>query len=235
MRVPNSVNERNNAKVKPYIWNDKAYSLQELQAYCRPLERFETRKQTKGKLLPLNKRLALFYKTNFARLSDLHKLIEIRQGNFTGMRNVFLYMYSYHQSLILNTQKDVITSVRNTFKDVYSKVDKPMSKREFERTVKSAYKDARAFFEHYQSNGYKVIYKHNDGIKKPYKTSNIIDKLAITEKEQHAIRTLHSPEVDEEPSELNICDRKGVQKVWEQCRNTTKLSRIDKPKSNKVS
>src|SRR5690606_21526101 len=36
MRVPNSVNERNNAIVKPYIWNNVGYELNELQAYCRP-------------------------------------------------------------------------------------------------------------------------------------------------------------------------------------------------------
>lgn len=233
MRVPNSVNERNNAMVKPYIWNDLAYSLQDLQSYCRPLERFETRKQTKGKILPLNKRLAFFYQTNFARLSDLHKLLELREGDFTGMRNVFLYMYSYHQSLVLNTQKDVIASVKNTFKDVYSKTDKPMSNRAIETTIKSAYKDAKEFFEHYKANDYKVIYKHNDGIKKPYKTSNLIDKLKITEKEQLEMRSIRNAEVAKKQHAAYMRKKRraagmGTMQEYNQQRKDQKAARVAK-------
>src|SRR5699024_1658893 len=73
--------------------------------------------------------------------------------------------------------------------------DKPMSKREFERTVRSAYDDAQAFFEHFKANGYQIIYKANDGIKKPYKTSNVIEMLGIAEREQLEMNTLHSPEI----------------------------------------
>lgn len=197
MRVPNSVNERNNSTVKPEIWNDAAYTLQELQTYCRPLEQFGSRKKKRNNIvqLPINKRLALFYKTNYARLTDLRRLIELRSGNFTDMRNTFLYMYSFHQSLVLNTQKDVISSVKNTFKQVYSTKDKPMSNNEFERTVKSAYKDAEKFFKHFVDNGYRVVCKANDGIKKPYKTSNVIKKLNITEAEQMQMNTLRNADI----------------------------------------
>ncbi|ENH95668.1 replication protein [Gracilibacillus halophilus YIM-C55.5] len=87
MRVPNSINERNNTLVKPYIWNDEAYTLQELQSYCKPLENFGTRKKTKTKIIPINAKVSLFYKTNYARLTDLRKLYELRQGDFTSMRN----------------------------------------------------------------------------------------------------------------------------------------------------
>src|SRR5699024_10386752 len=200
MRVPNSINERNNALVTPTIWNDTKYSLQELQSYCRPLEEYETRKRKQGNIiyLPTNEKLQQIYKTNYARLRDFNRLIESRQGDFTGMRNVFLYMYSYHQALVLNTQKDVIASVRNTFQNVYSKTDKPMSNREFETTVKSAYKDAREFFNHFKDNGYNVIYKTNDGIKKPYKTSNVIKKLNITEDEQRLMGSIRNSSIARE-------------------------------------
>lgn len=197
MRVPNSVNERNNVVVKPYIWNSEAYTLQELQSYCRPLEKFTTRKKTRATItyLPTSVRLLQFYKTNYARLSDLNRLVDLRNGDFTGVRNVFLYMYAYHESLVLDTQQDVLKSVRNMFADVYSKKDKPLSNREFERTVKSAYKDAEAFFNHYKDNGYTIVYKHLDGIKKPYKTKNMIKKLSITLEEQENMRTLRNPEI----------------------------------------
>lgn len=62
-------------------------------------------------------------------------------------------IYSFHQSLVLNTQKDVIWSVKQTFKDVYSRTEGQLSKSEFEKTVKSAYYDARQFFNHYKEMG----------------------------------------------------------------------------------
>jgi len=197
MRVPNSINERNNAVVKPDIWNNEAYTLAELQSYCRPLEQFRSRKKKKDNVinLPINEKLTQYYKTNYARLRDLRTLLELRKGDLTGMRNVFLYIYSYHQALVLNTQKDVLTSVRNTFNDVYSRTEKPISNTEFERTVKSAYKDAEQFFNHFKENGYRVIYKANDGIKKPMKTSTIIDRLSITEEEQYHLGSIRSKEV----------------------------------------
>lgn len=164
MRVPNSINERNNTVVKPKIWNDEAYTLQELQMYCRPLELFETRKRKRMKVIirksEPDKRIAQFYKTNYARLSDLRRLIELRKGDFTGMRNVFLYIYSFHQSLVLNTQRDVIWSVRRAFQDVFSKTEGQLSNTEFEKTVKGAYHDAREFFDHYKGNGYIVVFNH---------------------------------------------------------------------------
>lgn len=197
MRVPGSINERNHATVKPLIWNDTAYSLQELQSYCKPLDKFNRRKQIKNKVvsLPTSSGLMRHYRSNYARLHDFNKLIEMRGGDFTGMRNTFLYMYSYHQALSLDAQKDLIPFMKNVFKDVYSRTDKPMTKKEFESTVRSAHKDAERFFEHYQANGYRVIYKHSDGIKKPYKTTNIIDKLDITKEEQHAMKSLRCSEI----------------------------------------
>src|SRR5699024_2083845 len=115
MRVPNSINERNNAVVKPYIWNDETYSLNELQAYCRPLEKFEYRGKKKRNIinLPINAKIGQYYKTNHARLRDLRKLIELRNGDFTNMRNTFIYVYGYYQSLVPNTQKEVINDVRS--------------------------------------------------------------------------------------------------------------------------
>lgn len=202
MRVPNSINERNNATVQADIWNNEAYTLQELQAYCRPLDRFGFRKKKKVESnivsFPLNNRLTRYYKTNYARLRDLSKLIEIRNGDLTGMRNVFLYIYSYHQSLMLNTQKDVLTSVIDLFKNVHSTDPKakPISKAEFERTVRSAYKDAEGFFGHFKKNGYTVTYKTNDGIIKPMKTSTLIDRLSITEDEQYQLGSIRNKDVE---------------------------------------
>src|SRR5690606_1170603 len=104
---PNSINERNGAVVKADIWNPYPYSLEELQAYCKPLDRFSYRGKKKAEIKRIApKNLSFFYKTNNARLVDLDKLIEIRKGDFTHKRNTFLYIYAYHQALICNTLAD---------------------------------------------------------------------------------------------------------------------------------
>src|SRR5699024_9471908 len=68
-----------------------------------------------------------------------------------------------------------------------------MTKSKFNRTIKSAYNDAKQFFNYYKANGYRVIYKDNDGITKPYKTSNIIEMFNITEAEQYERNSLRDP------------------------------------------
>lgn len=195
MRVPGSINVRNNAKVEAEIWNDKPYTLQELQAYCKPLEKFGhkgKKKASVSRLLPaVHDKLSLFYRTNHVRLLDLERLVELRSGDMTGKRNIFLYIYAYHQSLICNSFVDLEIFINRVFNQIHSKTDKPMTKGELQRTIKSAYKDAKVFFEHYKANGYQVIYKQRDGIKKPYKTSNLINILDITDDEQRAMKCLH--------------------------------------------
>ena len=196
MRVPNSVNERNNAIVKPFIWNDRAYTLQELQSYCRPLERFSG---TKGKVIPFNKdpKLMLFYRTNFARRDDLKRLYSLRQGDFTHCRNSFMYMFAYHQSLNLNSAEEVYHSVYDLFISLTTKEPKAekITDKRINSTVKSAYEDAEKFFESFRNNGNRIIYKNQDGIKKPYKTENIIKMLDITEEEQMKMRSIRNPKI----------------------------------------
>lgn len=199
MRVPNSINERNGKIVKSDIWNPYSYTLQELQAYCKPLDRFNYKGKKKAeikRIVPAS--LSLFYKTNNARLVDLDKLIHLRNGNLSHKRNTFLYIYAYHQSLICNSLSDTEGFMLNVLERIHSEVDKPISKAEFRRTVKSAYEDAKEFFKHYQDNGYKVIARQNDGIKKPYKTTNLIEILEITTEEQRLLKRIVGEQISKE-------------------------------------
>ena len=205
MRVPNSINERNNAKIKAEIWNNEAYTLRELQEYCRPLEIFETRRKKKFMSISstnsdIGIRIMRFYRTNNARISDLRKLIEIRKGNLTNCRNVFIYVLAYHQSLVLNTKADVLRSVMHEIKDVYTTEKKAerMTKSWIEKTVKSAYDDAKEFFQLLSDNAFIMIYRNKDNIKRPYKNSNLIKKLNITEHEQRQLRSIRNSNIAKE-------------------------------------
>lgn len=209
MRVPNSINERNGAIVEPEIWNPHPYTLQELQSFCKPLERFSYRGKKRAAIKRISpKNLSFFYKTNNARLVDLDKLIVLRNGDFTNKRNIFLYVYAYHQSLVCNSLSDTEAYIFDVVERIYSREDKPLSNAEIKRTVKSAYKDSHNFFDHFKKNGFKVIYRHNDGIIKPYKTTNLIKILEITIDEQRALKRIHTGVVSKEKE----TDRKRVER-----------------------
>lgn len=231
MRVPESINSRNGATVEAEIWRKERYTLKELQSYTKPLHRFSNGYKKRFRTIQAtDKALTVFYKVNYARLRDFETLIKLRQGDFTNMRNVLLYMYSYHQSFLLDSLDSVLKAMRGRFNDVYSRKDREMSDREFERTVKSAYKDAQAFFEHYKVNGYKLIYKQSDGIIKPYKTDNVIKRLEITEEEQDRLTTLVNPAIKRkhDRERRNKANReKGIKPMSEYNRNRRK-SRLER-------
>jgi len=196
MRVPESVNSRNGATVTPRIWRNTPYTLQELQAYCKPLERFRNSyKRRFNKVYSIDSRLIAINRVNHARLLDFEKLIELRNGDFTGKRNELLYMYSFHDAFNHDSYNATLDEMRERFKDVFSRSDGVMDENEFRRTVKSGYDDARTFFEQYKGNGYRMTVKLNDGVIKPRKTSNIIQMLDISKDEQMHLRTLISAEI----------------------------------------
>lgn len=199
MRVPESVNERNGRTVHPEIRHSFAYTLQELQAYTKPLNQFKTRQNRKISTIHSDEiGLVLYHRTNNARIKDFKELIQLRGGNFTNIRNIFLYIFSYHQASTADNLNDLIWLMENNFKDVYSADKKEggsLKEYEFKATVKSAYNDAEEFFNHHKANGYQMTYKENDGIKKPYTTDNVIELLKITAVEQEQLRTLTTPEI----------------------------------------
>lgn len=199
MRVPESVNERNGITVHPEIRCDIGYTLQNLQRYTKPLDEFKNRQKRQIETIHGDKLgLLLYHRTNNARIKDFKELIPLRSGNFTGMRNIFLYIYSFHQASVVNNLEDLIWIMEHNFKNVYS-IDKKQGRKlkeyEFKATVKSAYEDAEEFFNHHKANDYKIVYKERDGIKKPYTTANVMKLLDITEVEQENLRVLVSPEM----------------------------------------
>lgn len=196
MRVPESVNSRNGATVTPRIWRNTPYTLQELQTYCKPLERFRNSyKRRFNRAYSIDSRLISLNKVCYARVSDFEKLIELRNGDFTGKRNELLYMYSFHDAFNHDSYDATLNEMRERFKDVFSRSDGTLDESEFKRTVKSGYDDAKTFFDYFKSNGYRTIGRQNDGVIKPRKTANIIQALDISEDEQMHLRTLISAEI----------------------------------------
>lgn len=195
MRAPYSINSRNGAIVHPQIWNDTSYTLWELLDYAGAYKPEKIKKA--NIIIPLNFATNLMYRTNKARITDFDMLIELRNGNLTGMRNAFLYNYAFHLSLLDQNCEKVLNKVLDIFSNVSTNDTQgaPFTAREITLTAISAYDDAKAFIQWYQAHNYKLEYGLNDGIIKPKKTSTLIEQLSITISEQHCMTTLATMDI----------------------------------------
>jgi hypothetical protein len=187
-RLPFSVNGKNGKQVEIDIWNKKEFEIEELYSYCIPLEkRRKPRKPDRNNLkvfIPKKGTMTL-YSLNTGRLSDLDRLVALRKGNIEN-RNVLTYVYAYTLGLILKLKGPTVDMA---IKLNYRLVD-PQPIEEVKRTAGNAFDDAMAFFKEFEQNDFKMWYKHMDGIKRPMKTSTVIEKLDIQQEEMKVMETI---------------------------------------------
>lgn len=192
LRLPYSINSRNNKMVDVKIWRTMEYDLQELYSYCTPLEkRRKPHKRQRAELvtLPNNKSLKNLYSLNTARKNDLEALVALRNGNIEK-RNVLTYVYGYTVALLLKNKAQTL-SFSHQLND---KLIEPQKKKEVDRTAGNAYDDAMQFFDEFAKRGFKMWYKQSDGIKRPMKSETIIDQLDITSSEMAQFETIINKE-----------------------------------------
>lgn len=211
MRAPNSINSRNGTTVHPQIWNNNSFTLWELLAYT-------SEPKISKKVIPINVSAKSMYRLNKARINDFDKLIELRNGNLTGMRNAFLYNYVFHLSL-LDQNYDRVTAQASEMLSKITTTNRngaPLTPKEIVLTTASAYDDAGKFILWFQENKNKIVFSPNDGVIKPKKVSTLIDQLNITISEQHYMTTLATQEIlDLNRKRLKELDRRkrGVREM----------------------
>lgn len=197
LRVPYSINSRNNSLVTPEILYNQAYTLDELRAYFPEVKRYTYKpKADKQKNVVPFRRLSAtnnYAVVNVNRAADIEKLIEIRNGDMTGCRNAALYVYCFHASQAAASYETLLKRAKRTFAGAYTtdaKQSRYLNEREIDRTAKSAYNDAMTFKSYLAANGYKIRYMPNDGIVKPLNTANLIEKLGVTVSEQEQLHSI---------------------------------------------
>ena len=202
MRVPYSINSRNNSLVVPEILYNQAYTLDELRAYFPEVKRYTYKpKADKQKNVVPFRRLSAtnnYAVVNVNRVADIEKLIEIRNGAMTGCRNVALYVYCFHATQSVANFESLLNKALKTFSAVYttdSKQARCLTESEIERTAKSAYNDGMAFKSYIAANGYRIRFMPNDGIIKPLNTANLIEKLGVTVIEQEQLQSIVNTEI----------------------------------------
>ena len=201
LRVPYSINSRNNSLVTPEILYNQAYTLDELRAYFPEVKRYtyKPKADKKKNVVPFRRLSATnnYAVVNVNRVADIEKLIEIRNGNMTSCRNVALYVYCFHASQFMSYEA-LLLKAKRLFADVYTTdaaQPRVLNEREIERTAKSAFDDGMAFKSYIAANGYKIRFMPNDGIIKPMNTANLIEKLGVTVIEQEQLRSIVNTEI----------------------------------------
>src|SRR5699024_3318188 len=207
--MPKTINSRNGAIVEPYEYNNTPFKLSELAAYVD--DDFDYRKskksnKKKNKLVEIsNSTKGRLFKLNNARLTDISRLIRLRKGDMTNLRNHTYFVYAYHKSLLVDNYESVRDVVINELEGIYSREDDDLDEDEIEKTINSAYQSARRFLSHFKKNKGNRGYV-NDGIVRPYKTNKFLDIFQITEKEQKRMQRLRKQGIksrDEYLSEMS--------------------------------
>lgn len=173
LRIPNSINSKNNSIVKILDNYDYRYTLDEIIEHYIPevIEEKKEKQKPKGvkkkgrkkKLVSLYNLYTLYYK----RFIDLKKLVEIRNGEMTGYREVILFLMRY----FLNVYLDDDEKVMEELKEINNSFTEPLSNNELFNATVSALNNANI---------------------KRYKYSNdkLIKLLSITPLEQKQMLTI---------------------------------------------
>ncbi|PLS15926.1 replication protein [Bacillus sp. M6-12] len=185
-RVAGSVNSKNGVEVHAEYRHDVRYQLRDIQFDYLP-DLNEEIKPSKKKRFGRKKKVAhLFntYKLHYARFLDLVKLVQLREHDVTGYRELICFLYRYWLCCYSNDPVEALHQTM-TFNLEFTH---PLPLKEVERATKSAEKawEARsneeanriAIEKGYPGAGYNISNK------------KLINWLDITEDEQKHLQTI---------------------------------------------
>lgn len=189
-RLPNTLNKKEGyptSLVTVDVWNRREWTLNELMDYVKPYKPIKKRSKLRS-VVPLRgykKGARTLPQMNMARANDLLTLASLRNGDIEN-RNILSYDYAF--SLALGSDmnySEVLTAVLQLDSSFVYQQRKNVLK----TTVKSAYEDAKLFWQAYEENNYRMI-GLDKNLVKPKKTSTIIRHQAITDAEMELLEVL---------------------------------------------
>lgn len=170
LRVIDSINSRNNNKVKVLDYYEYDYSIDEiLENYIPEIRKYKkSKKKKKGRP---KKIVSLYnlYHLYASRIADIEKLCELRNYNMTGYRETTLFLYRYFGNIYHDNEEDALYNAL----ELNKMFTEPLNEDELIKDTESA------------SRYYKDI-------KYKYSNAKLISILDITEEEQKKLSTIIS-------------------------------------------
>lgn len=133
-RIAGSRNTKNGAYVRTEYRHEYRYDIHQIQYDYLPELKPKKQKSPGRK----KKIVQLFniYSLHFARIKDIHKLIEIRKGHMPNMRETTCFLYRYWMCCYLEDPQEALKATL----DLNHEFDSPLSTREVEKATRSAEK-----------------------------------------------------------------------------------------------
>jgi hypothetical protein len=181
-RLAGSINSKNGAEVHAEYRHDYRYELRQLQHdYLPELEENKTKaKGRKNKVVRVHAVRSLHY----ARILDLSKLVELREYDVYGHRELFCFLYRYWLCCFLDDPDEALSSTL----EFNAQFKNPLKKREVTRATKSAQKAWEARSDKHANE--EAIKRGYPGAGYNIGNAKLIDWLDITREEQKHLRTI---------------------------------------------
>lgn len=185
-RIAGSINSKNGAEVRAEFRHQYKYELRQLQYDYLPELNDEINPPKKKKPGRKKKVAQLFntYRLHYARLLDIVKLVELRNYDVTGYREVLCFLYRYWLCCYSDDPSEALNQTM-TFNLQFTN---PLTPQEVERATRSAEKAWKA--RNNEEANRIAIEKGYPGAGYNLKNSKIIDWLDITEDEQTHLKTI---------------------------------------------
>lgn len=181
-RIAGSTSSKNGNEVRVNYRHDYRYTLRDIQYEYLP--ELTPKKQTKPGRKAKVLHLFNIYSLHGARLRDLAKLVELRQGEMEGYREITLFLYRYWTCCFTG---DPVEALQQTL-SFNQGFTRPLSQREARKATESAQKAYAAKSDKEANERAKAMGYPGAG----YRISNakLIDWLGISEDEQRHLSTI---------------------------------------------
>ncbi|MDC3416666.1 replication protein [Aquibacillus salsiterrae] len=188
-RIAGSTNSKNGAEVYAEYRHDYRYELRQIQSDYLPELNDEINPPKKKRTGRKNKVAQLFttYKLHYARLLDLVKLVELRDFEVTGERELICFLYRYWLCCYTNDPTEAL----NQTMTLNLQFTVPLTLKEVERATRSAEKAWKA--RNNEEANRIAIEKGYPGAGYNISNKKLINWLDVTEEEQKLLQTIIGP------------------------------------------
>lgn len=202
LRLPDTINSRNNEECKVMILNDKItysmYDLREEYLKWKPkafrvveVENKVNNKKVKSKVL----QFFTSYTLHIARAEDILTLCKLRKYKVTGYRNMILHCYAYWIGVTTRESSklaEAVNELNNSFTE-------SLKQNEVDAILRCVPKAIEKFLDYEQGLRSGEVKRVSKGMRDKggywYKNETLIERLDITLEEQKYLKTIISTEV----------------------------------------
>lgn len=196
LRLPNTLNSRENALCKVLVLNDDIeYSMYDLRetylnySISKQLQ-FQESKTVKKKTKVINNKFFNSYSLHMARVEDIETLCKLRNYNVKGYRNMIIHCYAYWKGIYIRDIEELeneVIELNNSFLD-------PMKETEIRAVLRCVPKAIEKFINYEQGIRNGEDKRVSKGMRDKegywYKNETLIERLNITTEEQRHLKTI---------------------------------------------